>query len=85
KYYRITSTTDYKEPYVRSWAMEKAATHAGNFMFNRERQIEWLAGAFDRKPLLVAPYDAELFGHWWFEGPQWLDFLIRKIYYDQEN
>jgi starch synthase len=32
----------------------------------------------DRKPLAVAPYDAELFGHWWFEGPRWLDHLIRK-------
>lgn len=85
KYYRITSTTDYKEPYVRSWAMEKAATHAGNFMFNREKQIEWLAGIFDRKPMIIAPYDAELFGHWWFEGPQWLDFLIRKINYNQEH
>mgnify|MGYP000950533413 FL=1 len=85
KYYRITGTTDHKEPYVRSWALEKAAAHAGNFMFNREKQVEWLAGVFDRKPVVVAPYDAELFGHWWFEGPQWLDFLIRKIRYDQNN
>ena len=32
----------------------------------------------DRKPLILAPYDAELFGHWWWEGPTWLDYLIRK-------
>jgi 1,4-alpha-glucan branching enzyme len=38
-----------------------------------------------RKPIIVTPYDAELFGHWWYEGPQWLDFLIRKIYYDQDT
>lgn len=85
KYYRITGTTDYKEPYVRSWALEKAALHAGNFMFNREKQVEWLESIFDRRPIVVAPYDAELFGHWWFEGPQWLDFLIRKIRYDQRT
>ncbi len=36
-------------------------------MFNREKQIEWLAGGMDRPPLVLAPYDAELFGHWWFE------------------
>lgn len=83
KYHRITGTTDYKEPYVRNWAIEKAALHAGNFMFNREKQIEWLTRIFDRKPVVVCPYDAELFGHWWFEGPQWLDFLIRKLRYDQ--
>ena len=33
----------------------------------------------DRKPLIVAPFDAELFGHWWFEGPIWLDQVFRKI------
>jgi 1,4-alpha-glucan branching enzyme len=33
----------------------------------------------DRKPIIVAPYDAELFGHWWFEGPVWLNSVIRQI------
>lgn len=80
KYHRITGPTDDKEPYVRQKALKKAAEHAGNFMFNREKQIEWLTRVLrDRKPLIVAPYDAELFGHWWFEGPDWLDLLIRKI------
>lgn len=85
KYYRITGLSDYKEPYVRRNALEKAALHAGNFMFNREKQVEWLAQILDRKPVVVAPYDAELFGHWWFEGPQWLDYLIRKIHHDQNT
>ena len=86
KYYRITAReSHHKEPYVREWAMERAAQHAGNFMFNREQQIKHLAGIMDRKPLIISPYDAELFGHWWFEGPDWLDFLIRKIAYDQET
>ena len=39
----------------------------------------------DRKPVVVAPYDAELYGHWWFEGPWFLDFLIRKVAYDQRT
>lgn len=85
KYYRITGETDYKEPYIPHLALEKAAVHAGNFMFNRERQIEYLSGIMDRRPIVVSPYDAELFGHWWFEGPQWLDFLIRKLHYDQKT
>lgn len=84
KYYRITGKGNHKEPYVPENARQKAALHAGNFMFNRERQIEWLAARMDRKPVVVSPYDAELFGHWWFEGPQWLDFLFRKIAYDQK-
>ncbi len=84
KYYRISGkNSSDKQPYVPEWALQKAATHAGNFMFNREKQIDHLAGILDRKPIIVSPYDAELFGHWWFEGPNFLDFLIRKIHYDQ--
>ncbi|HHY46824.1 MAG TPA: DUF1957 domain-containing protein [Firmicutes bacterium] len=85
KYYRITGKTDKKEPYRRDWALNKAAIHAGNFMFNREKQVEYLASVMGKKPIVVAPYDAELFGHWWFEGPEWLDFLVRKIAYDQKT
>lgn len=85
KYYRITGKTMDKKPY-NIWAgKEKAALHAGNFMFNREQQIQYLASVLDRKPIVVSPYDAELFGHWWFEGPLWLDYLIRKITYDQKT
>ncbi|MBM4054615.1 MAG: DUF1957 domain-containing protein [Planctomycetes bacterium] len=85
KYYRITGKTNHKEPYSPEIARNKAAEHAGNFIFNREKQIEYLASHMDRKPIVVAPYDAELFGHWWFEGPQWIDFLFRKIAFDQQT
>jgi 1,4-alpha-glucan branching enzyme len=85
KYYRITGPTDDKLPYVPRAAQEKAAEHAGNFMFNREKQSEYLHAFMGRKPIIVAPYDAELFGHWWYEGPDWIEFLCRKIYYDQKN
>jgi 1,4-alpha-glucan branching enzyme len=85
KYHRITGKTDHKAPYNHQAALDKAAQHAGNFMFNRERQIEYLASIMDRKPVIVAPYDAELFGHWWYEGPDWLNYLIRKIAFDQNT
>ena len=85
KYHRITGKTDFKEPYHPGWACERAAEHAGHFMFNRQSQVQWLASFFDRPPIVVAPYDAELFGHWWFEGPQWIDKLLRKIAHDQRD
>jgi len=84
KYYRITGDTNDKQPYVRAWAMEKAASHAGNFMFNREKQVEYLHDFMGRKPLIIAPYDAELYGHWWYEGPDFLNFFIRKSAFDQK-
>jgi 1,4-alpha-glucan branching enzyme len=85
KYYKITGRTPHKEAYNQHVALETAASHAGNFMFNREKQVEWLSGHMDRPPLILAPYDAELFGHWWFEGPDWLNFLFRKMHWDQEK
>jgi 1,4-alpha-glucan branching enzyme len=85
KYYRISGKTNDKQPYDPDRALEKAAQHAGNFLFNREKQIEYLRSAMDRDPIVVSPYDAELFGHWWFEGPDWLEFLIRKIHFDQRT
>ena len=87
KYYRITGNgSGHKEPYDHVKAMEKAAEHAGNFMFNRERQVEYLYDAMGgKRPIIVSPYDAELFGHWWYEGPDFINYLARKIYYDQNT
>jgi 1,4-alpha-glucan branching enzyme len=85
KYHRITGKENQKELYVPEWAERKAEIHAGHFLDARVQQIASLASVMRRKPLVVAPYDAELFGHWWFEGPRWLDYLIRKIALDQDT
>ncbi|MCM8779883.1 MAG: DUF1957 domain-containing protein [Candidatus Omnitrophica bacterium] len=84
KYYRITGDTNDKQPYVPEMARNKATEHAANFMFNRHRQIEFLYDTLGKKPLIVSPYDAELYGHWWYEGVMWLEFLIRKLVFDQD-
>ncbi|HLG15232.1 MAG TPA: 1,4-alpha-glucan branching protein domain-containing protein [Blastocatellia bacterium] len=87
KYYRVTGNVDlgFKEPYVPSWATNRAATHAGDFMSKRQEQARRLHATLGRKPLIVSPYDAELFGHWWFEGPQFLNFLIRRMHGEQSD
>lgn len=87
KYYRISGKVplNLKQPYNPGEAKDLAAAHAGNFMFNREKQAEFLSGFLGRKPVIVSMYDAELFGHWWYEGPDFLNFLFRKIHYDQKN
>ncbi len=84
KYHKITGKTDHKQPYDHFQANEAAASHAANFMFNRERQVEHLNEAMEgRKPIIISPYDAELYGHWWYEGPTFLDYFMRKSFYDQ--
>jgi 1,4-alpha-glucan branching enzyme len=86
KYHKITGKglgLSDKQLYDPYWAKEKAAEHAANFMYNREQQISNLHGLMQRPPIIVSPYDAELFGHWWYEGPWFLDFLFRKSWFDQ--
>jgi 1,4-alpha-glucan branching enzyme len=79
KYHKITGDTDYKDYYQSEVAINKTAEHAQHFVNEREKQINELAGLMDRKPLVVSPYDAELFGHWWFEGPEFLANVFREI------
>ncbi len=78
KYFKITSADDHKEPYNREDAMRKVKEHAANFHFNREKQIDYLSSYIDRPPMIVSPYDAELFGHWWFEGPEFLCAMLEE-------
>ena len=85
KYYRITSVgAGEKQIYERGAALQAAAGHAQHFLDARAEQARQIAGLMDHPPLVVAPYDAELFGHWWYEGPEFLDYLARKIFYDQK-
>src|SRR5438132_1045398 len=88
KYYRITGKVPLgeKQPYDPNAARERAETHAGNFLFNRTKQIEFLQAAFREgpPPIIISPYDAELYGHWWYEGPIFLDYLIRKAAREQD-
>jgi 1,4-alpha-glucan branching enzyme len=79
KYYAITGKTDDKTPYVPEAARRKTEEHAQNFIYNRLKQIKRLGEFMDRPPLITCPFDAELYGHWWFEGPAWLEVLFRKL------
>jgi 1,4-alpha-glucan branching enzyme len=78
KYHRVTGPTDHKELYDPVRAREKASIHAAHFLTSRERQVKRLAARMGRPPVIVAAYDTELFGHWWYEGPLWLDAVLRQ-------
>ncbi|MBD3789445.1 MAG: DUF1957 domain-containing protein [Campylobacterales bacterium] len=79
KYHKVTGTTNYKEVYQPETAWQKTVEHAKDFHFNRAKQFEHLGAYMDRTPMIVSPYDAELFGHWWFEGPHFLYNLFKEI------
>lgn len=79
KYYRITGETNHKEPYNPKIALYRTAEHGRHFVDERKKQIAELASHMERPPLVVSPYDAELFGHWWFEGPDFLAAAFRNL------
>jgi 1,4-alpha-glucan branching enzyme len=77
KYHRITGRGDEKQLYDRMAAENAAAQHAIHFL----KQIHEHIGEISEvgfEPIIVAPFDAELFGHWWFEGPIFLEQFIRR-------
>jgi 1,4-alpha-glucan branching enzyme len=77
KYHRVTGPGLDKALYDRAAAMEAVAGHAAHFLTMRREQMREAAPWLGAPPLIVAPYDAELFGHWWFEGPEFLDAVMR--------
>ena len=73
-----------KEPYHPAEAASRVQGHAAHFVHLVQQALAEAAAqpGFDpsRPPILSAPFDAELFGHWWFEGPLWLEAVARILH-----
>lgn len=88
KYYRITSRKaelSEKDYYNPTWAEGTAHEQAGEFVCHRGAQVYHTRSESGSKPIIVSAYDAELFGHWWEEGPFWLESVFRKLLFDQNQ
>lgn len=79
KYHRVTGPTADKHLYNPDWAAAKAQRHARDFADRCRDQAVRAGTAMPFPCAIVSPYDAELFGHWWFEGPQWLYHVLREL------
>ena len=68
-----------KQPYDPAAALGKVNEHAAHFA-----HLVWqaLSPTFQDPvpPILCSPFDAELFGHWWFEGCYWLEAVARNLH-----
>ncbi len=64
-----------KADYDPGTAGDRVREHAEHFA----ALVEDLASSLDGDACIVAPYDAELFGHWWFEGPAWIEAVMRRL------
>ncbi|MFJ8961445.1 1,4-alpha-glucan branching protein domain-containing protein [Lentzea sp. NPDC102401] len=63
-----------KRPYDPLLAREALDRHVADFVETVVRRLRAIDGG-----LVVAAYDTELYGHWWHEGPLWLEAVLRAL------
>jgi len=79
KYYRITGAEGEKEAYDPLLARRRVVDHAHHFVEairDTARRVPVFASG---SPVITCAFDAELFGHWWFEGIDWLETVFRLL------
>ena len=84
RYWRISADKadmDAKGFYEPHQAEERARAHAAHFV---PLVKDVLKAQADPQTIITAVYDTELFGHWWFEGPQFLYHTLRQMALDPE-
>lgn len=75
RYWRTTGSKvdlGLKQPYDPAIALARTREHAKHFVRITTEALQQFGNNGAGAPILTAPFDAELFGHWWFEGPEWL-------------
>lgn len=78
KYYRVTdaaSDLSRRAPYDPAAAFARAADHGRHFAHELRHRAAGVHGG----PLFVAPFDLELFGHWWLEGLAFLESALTEL------
>jgi 1,4-alpha-glucan branching enzyme len=68
-----------KRPWDPHLAAAAARRDAADFVDVVLRRLARLRDRHGRPGLVVACYDTELFGHWWYEGPAWLEEVLRAL------
>ena len=82
RYWKVTGAQfamEAKEPYDLAAAEERARVHACHFVEMVKETLAGQTGPGGAPPVLCAPFDMELFGHWWHEGAMFLEHVAREI------
>ena len=77
--WRVTGPGPDKAPYRAGVAAARVARDAADFVETVRRRLAELQRRDGRPGLVVAAYDTELFGHWWHEGPAFLEQVLRLL------
>jgi 1,4-alpha-glucan branching enzyme len=82
RFWRITDTRGdlgSKAIYNPKIAAEKVALQASHFVGLVKETLDAAVAQVGGPAMVCSPYDSELFGHWWFEGPAWLEHVARAL------
>lgn len=69
-----------KAVYDPAAATERAKVHADHFV----KLVESSLRGAEAPAVLVAPFDAELFGHWWYEGVAWIEAVLKRLHASEQ-
>ena len=81
RYWRVTGEStgiDEKLPYQPAAAAERCLAHAKHFVALLSETLRATSTGAESN-VLCAPFDLELFGHWWHEGLQFLEHVAREL------
>ncbi len=78
KYYRSERDGDNSLPYDTDLASKALEEHSVRFVSSRGAQLAALEASGVENPNIVCAFDADLFGHWWYEGTEFLERIFRK-------
>ncbi len=82
RYWRVTDKKAdmmYKSLYHPDWVIKKLDLQTNHFIHHVENTLNWYFNNTGYRGTLCTPFDTELFGHWWFEGPEFIRFLVKGL------
>lgn len=82
RYWRVTDKKAdmmYKTLYHPDWVFHKLDMQANHFIHQIENTINYHHNQTGIFGTLCAPFDTELFGHWWFEGPEFIRMVLKGL------
>ena len=83
RYWRVTDNKAdmmYKTLYHPDWTHDKTDHQAMHFIHHIENTSNHYNRITGKLSTVCTPFDTELFGHWWFEGPQFLKSVIKGLH-----
>ena len=82
QYWKVTGAKvdlAYKEYYDPYWAAQRVIEHSSHYANLVEELVANFYQETGKFGIISAAYDTELFGHWWFEGVDWLKQVLRHL------